>query len=245
MREETKDKIEAGGAWALESVAAVVPVIGGPMAIAINKTLAAAESRRVQNQILELHQLLGDALESKRIGLDALEKDEFLANLHFVIRQLQETTEANKRARLKHALVVGAESKWMSQAERLTRIIARLEEPHILALCAFYDIAEAKFARVREGTLLVLKKLSTDGFNRSENYYKVLFEQLASEGLVVIDSPAELAAQLEKGRARRLAKGWSRDDESQQLQGSTLKLTGQGINFVRFLSKTDFDAANG
>lgn len=239
MKEETKDKIEAGGAWILESIASAVPVIGTPLALAINKTIAAGDARRVQIQIADLSRLLEEAIEDGRIGLASLETDEFLANLHFVIRQLQETNESEKRARLQHALVTGAESKWVSQAERFTRIVARLEEPHIQALAAFNEIAEGTPRRVRHGLVLVLKKLSEAGFQRSENYYRVIFEQLAAESLIVIGSPAELAAQMQRSRERNGGDGQPNVSPGQEQEGSTLKMTGLGLNFLTFLRKRD------
>lgn len=239
MRESTKDKIETSSAWLLESATSAIPIIGPPMALAINKIIAAGDARRVQNQIAELHQILGTAVEAGSIGLPALESDEFLANLHFVIRQLQETSQADKRDRLTHALVTGAQRKWASQAEQFTRIIARLEEPHILALSAFYEIAGGTHRRVWDGTVLVLKKLSARGIQRSENYYKVIFEQLAAESLIVIDSLAETADQRQRFHQREDNDRQPEQELRPDRSGSTLKLTNTGMSFLAFLRKPE------
>lgn len=227
MQEKTKNKIESGGAWLLESVASAVPIIGTPMALAINKAIAVADAQRVQDQIEELHQLLATAIEDRRIGVESLTTDEFLANLHFIVRQLQETTAADKRARLKHALVTGAERKWRSKAEQFTRIISRLEEPHIEALAALYEIADGTHRRIKDGTILVQKKRSSAGIQRSESYYRVLFEQLAAENLVVVNGLSRVT-----GERHPMDRS---PEQARERHGSSLKLTNTGISLFTFL----------
>ena len=233
MQERTKDRIESGGAWLLESVASAVPVFGTPIALAISKTIASADAEKVQKQIAELQEMLSVAIENKHFGLEALSTDEFIANLHFVLRQLQETTEASKRARLKNALVAGAERRWRSKAESFTRIIARIEEPHVEVLSALYEITDGTHRGVRDGTIVVQEKRSSVGIQRSESYYRVLFEQLSAENLVVVtDSP----------RFRRSRPINESSEQDKKRSGSSLKLTNTGISFITFLSwSTDED----
>lgn len=236
MQDKSKDRYEAGAAWALESTLSLIPVVGPAVGLALAKTIAVADAERVQGQIKELYQLLSDATDNNRIALAALQTDEFLANLHFVIRQLQETSEVNKRSRLKRALVTGAERRWLKKAEQFTRTVARIEEPHIEALVSLYEIADGTHRRVRDGTVLVQKKRSVEGFHRSENYYKMIFEQLAAEGLVVIDSPAEQLAREQRYRPRA---GSPEESFNEEPEGSTLKLTNTGISFLAFLRQSE------
>lgn len=236
MQESTKDKLEAAGAVALESIASIVPIIGTPLALGIGKQISAANDRRVQNQISELHQLLADAVAAGSIGIGALATDEFLANLHFTVRQLQETGNRDKRERLKHALVTGTRNKWKNDAEHFIRIAARLEEPHVEALSAFYEIANKKTSKILNGTVLVMKYVSAKGYQRSENYYRVLFEQIAAEGLIIISGESKPLNQV-------TGKVISQEEKAALKQGSSLRLTGTGLMFIRFLNEP-LDQAN-
>ena len=242
MQEKTKDIIEAVESWGFESALALIPGVGTSLALASAKILAVAEARRVQKQITELSQLLQNAIDDGLVGLQALESDAFLANLHFVVRQLQETNDAEKRDRLKRALVAGATRRWKDNGERFTRIIARIEEPHIEALGALDEISGTskmgvgtRQTRVLNGTVKVMRRLSAAGKQRPEGYYRILFEQLSAEGLVVINGEAEILDQI-------TGEVIMQEKKASLKQGMSLKITGTGSHFIHFL-KEPLDAS--
>lgn len=216
MQEKTKDKIEAVGGLALETVAYAVPFIGTPLGLVVGKRLAAAEARRMQDQVKQLSQDLADAIEAGTIGFDVLDSDEFAAQFRFVARELLETTEHEKRERLRQALVRGAQKKWQPWAYRYIRIISRLEEPHMEAFSVLRELGGERGNKpVFNGTERVKRHFSALGMQKPEPYYRILFEQLAAEGLVQIDTP-------------------SRSAQSSQ-SGSFLKITKSGLYFWSFL----------
>lgn len=217
MQEKTKDKIEAVGGLALETVAYAVPFIGTPLGLVIGKRLAAAEARRVQDQFNQISQDLADAIEAGTIGFDALENEGFVENFRFVARELLETAEHEKRDRLRQALVRGAQKKWQPWANRYIRIIARLEEPHMEALAVLRELGgEAGNKPVFNGTERVQRRFSALGTQKPEPYYRVVFEQLAAEGLVQIDAPSGTSDSAPRG--------------------SFLKITKSGLYFWSFLA---------
>ena len=228
MRETTKDLVETVSSSVLEAAVSAIPIFGAPLAIGLNKAMSIAESRRVQQLIDELSHDLEKAISDGRIGdpLSALSSDEFLANLHYVVRAAQETSDAAKRQRLRTALIHGTNRKWRYTAGPFTRLVDRLDEAHVVALSCFYEVAGGTHRRVLDGVRLVQRKLSQDGKQRPESYYLALFQQLAVEQLISVDTSASL-----------------REDEpntgyyaNEVRQSTSLKLTNRGMQFLDFLS---------
>lgn len=234
MQEKSKDRVEAVATWGLESTLALIPGVGTSLAMAFSRSLAVADAERVQRQIRDLYETLDRAIREGRIGSDALKSEAFLANIHFVIRQLQETSDATKQARLKHALTTGATRRWKNYGELFTRIITRVEEPHIEALGALITVSRGvgvkRQPRLLNGTVKVMKHLSEKGVQRPEGYYRILFEQLSAESLVVVNGESDVLDQV-------TGKAVSSEEKARLNQGVSLKATATGAKFVRFLQE--------
>lgn len=142
ISDQGKDRIEDAGAALLEAAVSIVPIIGGPTAVIINRVLGSATRRR-QEQILEdLARDISRLEEAgQAINLDQLaESDEFMAALHVALRVSQETASEAKRKMLRSALINGYILETPSERDVLFDLVKSIEPDDVVILAILRDL---------------------------------------------------------------------------------------------------------
>jgi hypothetical protein len=105
--EERKDQIEDMGVAVAEAVASLIPIVGGPTAVILNRTLGSAVQRRQARLLIELRDDLTRLEHSGLVTFDGqlAESETVQASLQRTIRQLLESDSDDKRTLLRNALL--------------------------------------------------------------------------------------------------------------------------------------------
>lgn len=143
MKENTKDHFEDGAAAIVEGAVSLIPIVGGPAAVAVNRAFGSAVQRRNERLYLELTErveAVAERLESAEASR-RLESDSFLAAAHRVIRTSQETAGAEKRKLLQNALLNGyLLDEAPSERETFLSTMSRYTAEHVIVLQAMKEI---------------------------------------------------------------------------------------------------------
>ena len=239
MDDKSLRKVESMTATGAEMVASLIPGVGGPLAILINRAAAARSEDITKKLIEELRCEFEEAYAKGWITnpVEALSSEEFITNARFVIRTSQETSDLDRRKRLRRALVQGARSKWRNDAELFTRIAARLEEDHMVVLRILHDLTDRKMRLLPNGVSCVQRQMNEENAPRRDpvSYVRSLALQLQAERLLRLDSQTILPEEKDdEGASTGFFGTIPQLDES-------LKLTNRGVQFIRFISVDESD----
>lgn len=143
VEERTKDKIEDSATALVEAGVSLIPFVGGPAAVFVNRAFGSATQRR--NEILFAE--LSERIETVVVGLEALKVEELLqsedfqAAAHRVFRGSQETASSAKRRLLQNALLNGyMREEPLSEREEFLAVMLRYVPEHVVVLQAMTDI---------------------------------------------------------------------------------------------------------
>lgn len=137
MEERHKDFAEDTSAAVIEAAVSMIPVVGGPAAVIVNRSFGSAVQRRNERIFAEIAtdvELLVQRLD--RIEPDALlASEEFQAAVHRTFRAAQETPSDDKRKLLRNALLNGyVANDVVPQRDVFLSIMARYQPEHVLVL---------------------------------------------------------------------------------------------------------------
>ena len=137
MKERHKDLVEDTSVAAIEAAASMIPIVGGPAAVIVNRSFGSAVQRRNERIFDEL----AADVELLMRRLDVVEpaavsaSEEFQAAVHRAFRAAQETPSDEKRKLLRNALLNGyVSAEGIPQRDAFMSIMARYEPEHVLVL---------------------------------------------------------------------------------------------------------------
>jgi hypothetical protein len=134
--EERKDQIEDIGVAVAEAVASLIPIVGGPTAVILNRTLGSAVQRRQARILIELRD---DLTRLEQFGLVTLdeqlaESEPFQAALQRTVRQLLEADSDDKRTLLRNALLNRLAGMDADNASRFDEALERVQADDVVLL---------------------------------------------------------------------------------------------------------------
>ncbi|MGU3411280.1 hypothetical protein ACLBWP_14305 [Microbacterium sp. M1A1_1b] len=185
--QQWKDSLEDAGSALAQVAAGFVPGVGPLLAAAVPLIAGSAQMRRVERDLLALRADVEDAVRSGRIPdvEAALTSETFLAGVQFTVQHMLETASAERRQRLRNALVAGTAGE-IRDPEATLRLTDRLEEHHVQVLRALRHLgvsAESSFLSVDAGRLRNALTQSP-GKAMSESQVRNTCAELAGFGLL-------------------------------------------------------------
>lgn len=162
----------------------MLPVLGGPAAVLVNRAFGSAVQRRNERIFDEI------AADLERLfhlieGIDPeaiLASDEFQAAMHRTFRAAQETASDSKRKLLRNALLNGyATPTPTDERDKLLSIMARYEPEHVLVLNAMAQIMAGRTELLEHATTHLQRHFEDRPLNGSLYAY---LQDLVSDRLV-------------------------------------------------------------
>lgn len=183
MNERRKDFVEDTSAAVIEAAVSMIPVVGGPAAVMVNRSFGSAVQRRNERIFAEIAadvELLMQRLEI--MDTDAvLESEAFQAAVHRAFRAAQETPRDDKRKLLRNALLNGyVMSDVIPQRDRFMSITARYAPEHIVVLQALRTLMVGRTEMLEYAVSNI-----ADHLDRSVTYESVraCLRELVDDGL--------------------------------------------------------------
>nr|WP_306629588.1 hypothetical protein [Arthrobacter ulcerisalmonis] len=147
MDEKTKDKIEDGAAAVVEAGVSIIPFVGGPAAVLVNRAFGSATQRRNEKLFDELSARIENIVQQMDAGEaeKLLEGEDFQAAAHRVFRASQETASAEKRRLLQNALMNGyLRPECPADRDEFLSEMVRYEPEHVVVLQAMEAIMASR-----------------------------------------------------------------------------------------------------
>ncbi len=148
MKDRTKDRIEDVAAAVVEGVASAIPILGGPLAVAVNRSFGSAQQRRNERILAEIEADVVHIYEQlKRTDIDSLfQSEQFMAAFNTTFRAAQESPSEEKRKLLRNALINGyvSDSSASDLHDDFLRLMTRYQPGHVVILDALNRIMSAR-----------------------------------------------------------------------------------------------------
>jgi len=141
--DHAKDLAEDAAAAVVEGAVSIIPILGGPLAVAVNRGFGSAVQRRTDRIV---HSLVTDVerlAEMLGLDLEQLEtSEEMLAAFHRAVRAAQETSSDEKRRLLRNVLLNGyvAASSDYSLSDLFLGLMVKYQPGHVVVLNALREI---------------------------------------------------------------------------------------------------------
>ncbi|HEX9228807.1 MAG TPA: hypothetical protein VF885_19575 [Arthrobacter sp.] len=238
MDERTKDKIEDGASAVVEASVSLIPFLGGPAAVLVNRAFGSATQRRNEALFAELTDRIEgivqrmEATEAERL----LESETFQAAAHRVFRASQETASTEKRKLLQNALLNGyLRQEFVSDRDEFLADMIRYSPEHVLVLRAMEEIMRGRDETLPHATSRIAGHLNDEV--PEENVRKCV-QVLVNDGLLSRHENSKV-------EQRDVFRGGSvRRRETEQVVKTEVRHsnTERGKNFLRLLADPDLVA---
>lgn len=183
MDERLKDKVKDAGAAAIEAAVSMVPIVGGPSAVFLNRTFGSAIQRRNERLLLEVAADVERMIEQLALAdpEKVLASEDFEAAVHRTLRASQETSSDEKRKLLRNALLNGfVAGDAQSQREQFMAAMVRYQAEHVAVLRAIQSLMEGR-STMLEGAATQVH----DGLSEAITFSTVLvcLRELVADGM--------------------------------------------------------------
>lgn len=147
--EGAKDRVEDTAAAVLEGALSMVPIFGGPFAVAVNRAYGSTWQRRHAAILQSLAERLDALVEAGKIEdlTMAMSREETVAEVERTLRASMEAASEEKIAILREALVGGIVVGWTDERHSVMTLLERLEPAHINILRFVEDILSSRDPR--------------------------------------------------------------------------------------------------
>jgi hypothetical protein len=184
VEERHKDFVEDTSAAVIEAAVSMIPVVGGPAAVAVNRSFGSAVQRRNERIFAEIAtdvELLVQRLDS--LEPDALvASEEFQAAVHRVFRAAQETPSDDKRKLLRSALLNGyIAADAAPQRDAFLSMMARYQPEHVLVLQTLRTLMVGRETMLEHAASRIADRLEGSLAHES---VRACLRELVNDGLV-------------------------------------------------------------
>lgn len=193
-RARRTDTVEDIAAASLQALASAIPVLGPFLAAGVQVAAGSAQMRRLRRDVDDVRADLDAAIRDGRIQNpdETVQSESFLADLQFVLQRSSETKNAQRRARLRRALVAGAAAKTVDSETEL-RVLDRLDETHVKLLRVLHDDTTKRNPRGQVALSTAAAAFSGKRYAHAyEPQVRALTAELSALGLVFVDQQPEL-----------------------------------------------------
>lgn len=235
MDEKTKDKIEDGAAAVVEAGVSIIPFVGGPAAVLVNRAFGSATQRRNEKLFDELAERIEkivkqmEASEAEKL----LEGEDFQAAAHRVFRASQETASSEKRRLLQNALVNGylLQESPANRDEFLSEMV-RYEPEHVVVLQAMEAIMAPRSETLPHAVSVIGDRIEGA---ISDDIIRKCVNELVGDNLLVRYENSEVEEQ------SFLTGGSIRRRETKQVVRSEVRhsITAKGKDFLLYVAEPD------
>jgi hypothetical protein len=182
--EHAKDLAEDAVAAVVEGAVSAIPIIGGPLAVAVNRGFGSAVQRRtdriVQSLVTDIDRLVGIL----GLDLEQLESsEEMLAAFHRAVRAAQETSSDEKRRLLRNALLNGYVTTAPDYAvsDHFLGLMVKYRPAHVVVLNALREIMVGRTETLEHASMVIGQHLGEVTVVPS---IAVCVKDLAADGLI-------------------------------------------------------------
>ncbi|MBT1673411.1 hypothetical protein [Curtobacterium flaccumfaciens] len=193
-RERQADNVEDITTVGLQALASAIPVLGPFLAAGVQVAAGSAQMRRLRRDVDEVRADLNAAISDGRIQDvdEVVQSESFLADLQFVLQRSAETKNAQRRARLRRALVAGAAAETVNSETDL-RVLDRLSETHVKLLRVLHDDTTKRNPHGQVALSTAAARFSGQRYGHAyEPQVRALTAELSALGLVFVDQQPEL-----------------------------------------------------
>jgi hypothetical protein len=196
--ERIKDGVEDTTAAVMEAIASLIPIVGGPLAVTINRAFGSAAQRRNERLLEELRADLESAIA--RFSVDEavrrLSSEEFISGIYTVVPAMRATSSEEKWKLLRNALLNGTVlGDWdASRRESFLRQMSAYDPLHVHVLRFASDLPEFRLEDMPEsGVWRDLATLTSEHFFPSQPDMRPIvqraIDQLTVDGLLTRRQP--------------------------------------------------------
>lgn len=184
MEERRKDFAEDASVAVIEAAVSMIPIVGGPAAVIVNRSFGSAVQRRNERIFAEIAtevELLLQRVEAIEPAA-VLASEEFQAAVHRAFRAAQETPSDDKRKLLRNALLNGYVAvEVIPQRDAFMSIMTRYEPEHVLVLRAIRTLMVGRSEMLEHAASRVADQLKGSLTHESVS---ACLQDLVGDGLV-------------------------------------------------------------
>lgn len=199
--DHAKDRAEDTAVAVLEAAASMIPFVGGPASVLVNRSFGSAVQRRNDRIFAKIESDVQELLHRMNLAdSDAvLNSEEFMAAVHRVFRASQETTSDEKREALRNALLNGYVGPgFRGQRDEFLTLVTRYEPGHVVVLGAIQSLMADRTHLLDHTEQVVRTYLDSGGKNVPVGGY---LHDLVRDGLASEASESEVKEQNQPRRA--------------------------------------------
>jgi hypothetical protein len=241
--DEAKDNVEAWAGAALEAVVSLIPVVGGPVAIAVNRAVGSPTERKPIRDVAALRSDLAAAIERNLIpdAAAVLESEDFSASLQTLLSATYATANSEKKRLLRNALINGATPGRGRARDRepFDRLISRYDPEHVIILDELRRQTNAPNSRTWHGSARSDHPkygLLAEAFGALEKEdrptrddFLAMFTELVADGMV--EERTKMSVKERGGIS--LGGGRMTDSERTVESDDSHRLSARGLRFLR------------
>ena len=184
MEERRKDFVEDTSVAVIEAAVSMIPIVGGPAAVVVNRSFGSAVQRRNERIFAEIAtevELLLQRVEAIEPAA-VLASEEFQAAVHRAFRAAQETPSDDKRKLLRNALLNGYVAvEVIPQRDAFMSIMTRYEPEHVLVLRAIRTLMVGRSEMLEHAASRVVDQLEG---SLAHEPVSACLRELVGDGLV-------------------------------------------------------------